>query len=153
MTTLPAISPKESLLIGARSEVKTGSPAPVFYCEFGAPRPVSLANTVSLESLLAEFESDPAMSEEMAQARRQLAVTMYQDEPETLSALRLAAGLSQVQLAKLVETSQPHIARIERGTTDPGTEMIARIAKALNVDEVAAFRAVRLQLSTRGMQK
>ena len=153
MTTLPAISPKESLLIGARSEVKTGSPAPVFYREFCAPRPVSLANTVGLESLLAEFESDPAMSEELAQARQQLAVTMYQDEPETLSALRLAAGLSQIQLAKLVETSQPHIARIERGTTDPGTEMIARIAKALNIDEVAAFRAVRLQLSTRGQQK
>lgn len=150
MTTLPAISPKESLLIGARSEVKTGSPAPVLYREFSPSRPLSLANTVGLESLLAEFESDPAMSEDMAQARRQLATTIYQDEPETLSALRLAAGLSQAQLAKLVQTSQPHIARIERGTTDPGTEMIARIASALGIDEIIAFRAVRLQLSTRG---
>lgn len=150
MTTLPAISPKESLLIGARSEVKTGSPAPVIYREFSVPRPLPLADTVSLDDILAEFESDSEMANEMSAARRELATTMYQDEPDTLSALRLAAGLSQAQLADLAETSQPHIARIERGVTDPGTEMIARIARALNVDEIIAFRAVRLQRSTRG---
>ena len=153
MTTLPAISPKESLPIGVPSEVRTGSSAPVFYREFCATRPIPLANSVRLESLLSEFESEPEMLVEMSQARRQLASTLYKDEPETLSALRLAAGLSQAQLAKLVETSQPHVARIERGVTDPGTEMIARIAHALNIDEITAFRAIRLQLSSRGEKK
>lgn len=153
MTTLQALSPKESLLIGAHSEVRTGSPAPVIYREFSTPRPLPLANTVTLDSLLAEFEADPEMSVGMEAARRELAAVAYRDEPDTFSALRLAAGLSQSQLAKLAGTSQPHIARIERGVTDPGTDLIARISKALNVDEVRTFRAVRHQLSTRGQQK
>lgn len=153
MTTLPAISPRESLPIGARSEIKTGSPAPVIYREFNTPRPMPVANATGLDSLLAEFEADAEMAEAMAQARQELAAEIYQDEPETLSALRMAAGLSQAQLAKLAETSQPHIARIERGVTDPGTDMIARIATALEIDEVRAFRAIRHQLSTRGQQR
>lgn len=150
MMTSKAISPKESLPIGAPSNVQTGSPAPVIYREFAAPRPVPLADTVSLESLIARCAVDAPLSAEMSEARRQLAGSLYADAPASLSALRLEAGLSQAQLAERVETSQPHIARIERGVTDPGTETIARIARALEVDEVVIFRAVRRQLSTKG---
>lgn len=153
MTTTQAKSLNESWQIGSLSKVNTRSPAPVLYREFSSPRPLPLENTVSLDSLLAEFESDQHTAEEMTLARKHLASEMYSDEPDTLSALRLGAGLSQAQLAKLVETSQPHIARIEKGVTDPGTDMISRIATALGIDEVRAFRAVRLQLQTRGQQK
>lgn len=153
MTTTQAKSLNESLLIGGLSEVNTRSPAPIIYREFSPPRALPLENTVSLDSLLAEFETDLETADEMTLARKNLASEMYSDEPETLCALRLGAGLSQAQLAKLVETSQPHIARIEKGVTDPGTDIISRIALALGVDEVRAFRAVRLQLKTRGQQK
>lgn len=86
----------------------------------------------------------------MQQARKRLADTFYADESETLSALRLAAGFSQAQLAEKALTSQPHIARIERGQTDPGTDLIARIAAALGIDDMRVYRAIRNQLATRG---
>lgn len=149
MTTTIATSPAESLPIGSTSIREASSSAQVIVCDFNAPRPLPLANTVSVESLVAEFESESEMKEQLAQARRSLSSTMYADEPETLSALRLAAGLSQAQLAHEVGTSQPHIARIERGQTDPSTDLIARIARALEIDEARAFRAIRKQLSTR----
>lgn len=85
----------------------------------------------------------------MAAARKKVSAELYQDEPDTLSALRLAAGLSQTQLAGLARTTQPYIARIERGQTDPGTNMISRIAAALKVDETTAFKAIRNQIKTR----
>lgn len=92
------------------------------------------------------------MAAQMQQARRNLGALIYSDEPETLSALRLSAGLSQAKLAMLVGTSQPHVARIEGGQTDPGTDVIARIAIALGVDEPKAFSAIRLQRTRRGKE-
>lgn len=51
-----------------------------------------------------------------------------------MRALRLAAGLSQAQLANAVGTSQPRIARIEAGTEKPGLDMLRRLRDALNID-------------------
>lgn len=123
----------------------TSSASQVIHAEFSAARPLSIPNTVSLESLISGFESDPEMAAAMQQARRNLAYSLYGDEPETLTVLRLSAGLSQVKLAQMVGTSQPHIARIEGGRTDPGTEMIAKLAAALAVSEQKAFKAIRQQ--------
>lgn len=86
----------------------------------------------------------------MAEARKKVSQTMYKDEQNTLIALRLAEGLSQTQLAELAGSTQPYIARIERGQVDPGTDMISRIATALKVDEATAFKAIRNQVKTRG---
>lgn len=154
MTTTAATSPRESWPIGGRSspETSTSSSAAVIFREFSAPRSLPLPNTIPLGEILARFEADPEMSGAMSQARQNLAAQLYADEPETLSALRLAAGLSQAQLAALAETSQPHIARIERGQTDPSTETVARIARALNTDEAKAFRAIRLQFQSRALK-
>jgi uncharacterized protein len=44
--------------------------------------------------------------------------------------LRLAAGLSQRALARRAETSQPAIARYERGTATPSWETLQRLAAA-----------------------
>ena len=151
MTTSTATSPIESLPIGAPSS-PSASAAPVLYREFSTSRPLPLLHTISLDSLVSEFESDSEMAEHMVKARRDMAATLYADEPETLSALRLAAGLSQAQLAARAHTTQPHIARIERGQTDPGTDIIARIAQALGADEAHTFRAIRNQLASRGQQ-
>ena len=46
---------------------------------------------------------------------------------------RLAAGLSQTQLAEKIGTAQSHIALIEQGKNDPGTDLITRIAEALTL--------------------
>src|SRR3990172_5617523 len=149
MTTSTATSPVESLPIGAPS---SPSAAPVLYREFSTSRPLPLPHTISLDSLVSEFESDSEMAKHMVKARRDIAATLYADEPETLSALRLAAGLSQAQLAARADTTQPYIARVERGQTDPGTDMRARSAQALGADEAHTFRAIRNQLASRGQQ-
>lgn len=155
MTTSTAILQDASLTIGAQFNSIPATPvAPhadnVVYKEFGATRPLPLPNTTSLSSLMAEFEADDEMAEHLADARRSLGQQLYADEPQTLSALRLTAGLSQTRLAELANTTQPHIAKIESGKTDPGTDTIARIAQALGIDDDTAFRAIRKQRETRG---
>lgn len=149
MTTSTVASPKESLQTGAPSSSATSSSAQIILREFSPARPLPLHGTVSFESVIRRQEADPEKAVYLARARQNLAKTLYADEQETVTGLRLAAGLSQVQLAERAETSQPHIARIERGQNDPSTELIARIAKALNADEDRVFRAVRNQRSTR----
>lgn len=149
MTTTKAASQKESLPIGVPSSTPTAAPAPVIYREFGSPRPLPLPNTSSLDSLLESLEADPDMADRMSKARKDMAATVYAEEPVTLSALRLAAGLSQAKLAEKVKSTQSHIAKIERGQNDPGTDLVARIAEALGVEESVAFQAIRNQLKTR----
>lgn len=145
-----ATSQSESLLIGTPSSPAAASISEVVFQEFGTSRPLPLPNTRSLASLVTEFEADPEMAQHLTEARQNLAVELYADEPETLSALRLAAGLSQAQLAERVGTYQPYIVRLERGQADPSTDMIARLARALGVDDEQAFRSVRNQRATRG---
>lgn len=145
-----ATSQYESLLIGAPSSPAATPTAEIVYREFGAARALPLPNTTSLASLLSEFEAEPDMSAHLAYARRNLSRELYADEPETLSALRLTSGLSQAQLATRAGTTQPYIARIERGQADPSTDMIARIAQALKINDEQAFRAIRNQRHTRG---
>ena len=53
-------------------------------------------------------------------------------EPAYLIArLRIQRGLSQQQLAELVGTQQPSIARLEKGTALPSLSFLHRVAKAL----------------------
>lgn len=150
MTTSTAKSLEEFLPTGTVSS-PTASPTPVVvYHEFSVATRLPLPNTVSLGSLISKFESKTDMAARMALARQKLAADLYSDEPETLSTLRLASGLSQAQLATRASTTQPYIAKIEAGRADPSTDMIARIAQALGVDETLAYRAIRNQLATRG---
>ncbi len=145
-----ATAAAESLLIGEFSSPTTDSVAPIICLEFSAAPPASLANTTSLTSLLSEYESDPEMARHLADARRNIARTFYADEPETLSALRLAAGFSQTRLAEGASTYQSYIARLELGQADPSTDMISKIATALGVEADRVFRAITNQRSTRG---
>lgn len=50
-----------------------------------------------------------------------------------LKQAREARGLSQVQLAELVGTKQPAIARLESGRVTPRIDLLQKIAKALNM--------------------
>ncbi|MDR1661220.1 MAG: helix-turn-helix transcriptional regulator [Azoarcus sp.] len=81
----------------------------------------------------------------MTESRKTLSHELYGNDSESLSTLRLRAGLSQRQLADRAGTSQSYIARIEAGTLDPGTDTVSRLAAAMNVDEKAAFGAIRYQ--------
>lgn len=46
--------------------------------------------------------------------------------------LRIQRGLSQAQLAEMVGTQQPSIARLENGSSIPSLSFLQRIARALD---------------------
>ena len=54
-------------------------------------------------------------------------------------AARRKAGLSQVELARRAGTSQPSIARLERGLVSPTVISLDRIARALGAELVIDF--------------
>jgi transcriptional regulator with XRE-family HTH domain len=54
-------------------------------------------------------------------------------------AARRKAGMSQVELARLAGTSQPSIARLERGLVSPTVISLDRIARALGAELVIDF--------------
>jgi DNA-binding XRE family transcriptional regulator len=46
--------------------------------------------------------------------------------------LRMLRGLTQAQLAEMVGTRQPSIARLENGSSTPSLSFLSKIAEALN---------------------
>ena len=124
----------------------SSSPAPVFFAKFDAPPAQPLPGTQSFDEFVSELETDPELAAELAASRQEMSAALYPDAQESLAAMRLAAGLSQSQLATMIETSQSHIARMESGRNDPSTGLISRIAEALHVDPARVFRAIRKQL-------
>jgi len=59
---------------------------------------------------------------------------------EQVAAQRTARGLSQVQLAKLVGTTQSSIARLESGGRPPRIDTLLRIAEALECQLAVELR-------------
>lgn len=92
------------------------------------------AGYTTIDDVVAEFERDPALQDELLEARRWIADTVLAGKPVTLRTLRLRKGWSQAQLAAAIGTKQPHVARIERGQADPQFDTCRRIAHALDVD-------------------
>lgn len=92
----------------------------------------------SIDSFISELTADLDLAEEMKSARAWVADNFY-DEATTLKSLRLKAGLSQAQLAKALETSQPQVAKLEKGGVDPQLSTLKKLASALGVsiDQVA----------------
>lgn len=153
MTISQAKLTKESFPIGNRFDTPISTRGNIISIEVSAAKPLPIANTSSIDDFINEFETDPEMSTAMANARHELATILYNDNPVTFSAIRLSAGLSQEQLADKASTSQSHIAKIESGKNDPGTDVIAKIASALNQDESIVFAAIRNQRKMRESQE
>jgi len=84
------------------------------------------------------------MASRFAQARRALGEVLA-PHANSFRALRLAAGLSQANLAERAGATQSYVARIEAGKLDPGTDMLSRMADALGIPAVRVFEAVRAQ--------
>jgi len=79
------------------------------------------AKTIRFKDVKEELLQDP----EVREAYEALE-PVYQ-----LTRLRILRGLTQKQLAELVGTKQPSIARLESGATEPRISFLRRIAKAL----------------------
>lgn len=112
-------------------------------------RPASVskrkASRSTVDALAAEFEQLPQMAEALAAARRDLSGLIGEGDC-TFRGLRLAAGLSQAGLAARAGLTQSHVALIEGGRNDPTTGTIAKLARALGVNEQLVFRAIRARL-------
>lgn len=99
----------------------------------------------SIDEIVAKFERDPTLRQELLDARRWVADTVLAGKPVTLRTLRLRKGLSQAQLASAIGTQQPHVARIERGQADVRLETCRRIAQVLGVDLNTLDQALQME--------
>lgn len=59
---------------------------------------------------------------------------------EQVRAARERAGLTQAELARRIGSTQPAIARLELGGSDPKLDTFERIGRALGLDLVVEFR-------------
>lgn len=53
---------------------------------------------------------------------------------------RVVHNLSQVELAKAVGCSQPHIARLELGRVDPALSLVAKLMNVIGLDCCVLFK-------------
>jgi transcriptional regulator with XRE-family HTH domain len=77
---------------------------------------------MQFEEVKAQLLEDP----EVKQAYESLE-TAYQ-----IARLRIARGLTQAQLAEMVGTKQPSIARLESGASEPSVAFLRKVAAALD---------------------
>ena len=103
------------------------------------------ADHVSIEELASRWSREPDRKQNLEHARRWVADTFYTAEGDTLRTLRLRKGMSQSELAAAVGTSQPHIARIERGTENVTIDTCRRLVRALDIDMNALDAALARQ--------
>ncbi len=105
----------------------------VIYAEFAVPpKPSAIADALDIDDLVAELEQDPENAKAIAKGRQWVAESFYADR-SSVAALRLRKGWSQAELARRAETSQPYIARLERGLVDPQVSTVKKLAQALGV--------------------
>ena len=101
-----------------------------------------------LSAIMKRLEARTELAPRFEQARQTVG-RLLEKGPDSLRALRLAAGISQVKLAERAATTQSYVARIETGRLDPGTDMLGRLADALGVPADTVFRAIRAQRERR----
>lgn len=111
--------------------------------------PKSLSSGKAISALVAERSRDSRKAAAYARARQRLANRLSQSEEGrefvSLASLRLSKGMSQTQLAELMDTHQPAIARLERGESDVKLSTLRQLAKALQVPLDSVFSAVSAQ--------
>lgn len=91
--------------------------------------------TTAIGDLIADFERN-GMEAAIRAARSRLAGRVKRNSgcSPTLRGLRLMHELSQVELAAKLNTSQPHVARLESGRSEPGRETMRKLAEVFGID-------------------
>lgn len=92
-----------------------------------------------IDAVVETLEREPHRRAALKGARQRLAGKL-ESKVGGLATLRLRSGLSQKQLADAIGTSQPHIARIEKGRDNVLLATANQLARALGVtlDEINA---------------
>ncbi len=96
---------------------------------------------LSVDDMFAQLElSDARVEGAMAVGTQWVAETFLSQAAPTLATLRIKAGLSQRELGKRLNVSQPQIAKWERlDTPNWESKTIVSLAKALSMDAKALF--------------
>lgn len=91
---------------------------------------------------------DPQRAARLKTMRQRIGHALEQhSQPVGLVGLRLRAGWSQQQLAHLMDTQQPSVARWEREPTSMRMGTMLHLAKVLGVDEGTMAAAISAQQS------
>lgn len=104
------------------------------------------ARHTKFSALVESLQSDPAHAKGLAAARGVVADALYPDDGVTLRTLRLKMGMTQTQLAAALETSQPHVARMEAGRQEPVMSTCKRLAAVFGVSLDALSAALDRQV-------
>jgi len=96
------------------------------------PIPLSQKNS-AFAKLIARLDSSDVHKAGMAEARSWVADSVLVDEGDTVRTLRLKKGLNQTQFAALLGTTQAHVARLEKGNTDPQRSTCKRMREVLGI--------------------
>lgn len=124
-----------------RSSVQENSkPCVVLHMEAVHAKRENSANFNAFDELVESLERDEESSAKLSEGRKWVAGAFYDGAP-TLASLRLAAGLSQKQLAQICKIEQPHISRFESGKHEPSLTLIETLAQALGVNLETFFEA------------
>lgn len=107
-------------------------------------KPVFTVNKgmVDIDDLFEELSKDESFAKESKAAGLWVAETYYPGE-SSLKTIRLKSGLSQKQLATLIGTQQPMIARMENGDTNSTIDTIEKLAAALNANPLDLYKTLR----------
>lgn len=99
---------------------------------------------ISATERSARIRNNPLRAAAIVKGRQRLAKVAEQLNPglRTISTLRLAAGLSQSQLAEKMDMKQPNIARLEKKPGDPSLSTLQKLAAVLGVDIREVIAAV-----------
>ena len=90
------------------------------------------------DRLAAGVASDGHVAAEVVRGREWVASTYGNGD---LASLRLAAGLSQSELARVCDIEQPHVSRYESGRHEPLVSAAGKMARALGVSLEAFLNA------------
>jgi ribosome-binding protein aMBF1 (putative translation factor) len=121
------------------------SPCVVFQIEDRLPKIETPVNHKTIDQLVDKWSEDEKRLQALEQARLWVAEKLHGEDGDTIRTFRLRKGWSQARLATELSTSQPHIARIERGTENLPIETCRRLCLALDIDMNTLDQALRRQ--------
>ena len=147
--SLPPTTTSEGfrLVVGAEAQVSTRPmECQVFNFEdHAAPEESVPKNHVSVDDLAKLWEGDDKGKRALEEGRAWVADAFYGEDGVTVRSMRLRMGWSQARLAESLDTSQSHVARIERGSENLTIDTCRRLCVSLGVDMNTLNAALRRQ--------
>lgn len=107
-------------------------PCPIYFIDASHASSSISESFSDFDKLLQSVEVDPQAAASVQEGRKWVADSFYGDR-STLASLRLAAGLSQRQVAAACGIEQPHVSRYESGRHEPSLGTAQKMAAVLGV--------------------